>query len=385
MRGSVYRRGTTWTAHVSWRDGGHQRQVKKGGFRTRRDAEQHVAEVVARHRSMPAAHVERITVERFILDEWLPAKESALKPSTFASYQNTVSAYVLPRLGALRLDQVSGSNLNKLYSDLLTEGRTGASGTRGGLAPKTVRNIAGLLHKVFNDAIRWGRVAVNPCAAADPPRRPDAELRTWTPEQLGAFLTTASDDRHAAAWFLLATTGMRRGEVLGLRWTDLDLRAARVTITQTLSMAGDQPVLGSPKTTTGRRTIALDPATVAVLRHWRKTQSAERLSVGAGWNDHGLVVTEPDGRWVHPQVLTRRFHALLRRTDLPGIRLHDVRHSYATAAIDAGVPVKVLSQRLGHADIAVTLRIYAHVLPGDDEVAAHAVAARLLAREKAQP
>ena len=177
---------------------------------------------------------------------------------------------------------------------------------------------------------------------------------------------------------MLLTCGMRRGELLGLHWRDVDLSAARLTIRQTRGMVESRVEAGTPKTRSGARTIALDPATVAALKAWKSQQAADRLLMGDGWQDRdGLVVTEADGTPVHPQVLSRRFKAAAKRAGLPVIRLHDTRHSYATAALAAGVPVKVLSQRLGHADVTVTLRIYAHVMPGDDEAAAAQAAAVL--------
>lgn len=145
-----------------------------------------------------------------------------------------------------------------------------------------------------------------------------------------------------------------------------------------MTMVGDRPEVGTPKSAAGSRRVALDAATMAALRAWKAEQAAERLLMGAGWQGgHDLVATEPDGSAIHPQVFSRRFAAVVKRVGLPPIRLHDVRHSYATAALAAGVPVKVLSKRLGHADIAVTLRVYAHVMPGDDEAAAELVAAAL--------
>jgi len=222
---------------------------------------------------------------------------------------------------------------------------------------------------------------VNPCDAADQPRKATPEMRAWSSAELGRFITFTELGRGGGVWRLLATTGMRRGELLGLRWADIDLDAGRLTIRQTMTMVGDRPEVGSPKTSAGARRVSIDADTVTSLRAWRRAQAAERLMMGGGWQGgHNLVVTEPDGSPVHPQVLTRRFRSIAKQAGLPAVRLHDVRHSYATAALAAGVHVKTLSQRLGHADVAVTLRIYAHVLPGDDEAAAATVAAAIMGR-----
>lgn len=354
---------------------GPRSQQKRRGFRTIKIAEAERAKVLTETAQGTFVRASRATVERYLLDEWMPAKQPTLKPSTAATYEQMTRAYVVPRIGAVELGRVDGAMLNALYGELLANGRTGASGKRGGLSPKTVRNVHGMMHRAFKDAVRWRRLSVNPADAADQPKMATPEMKAWTSEDLGRFIQATSADRLAGAWRLLATTGMRRGELLGLRWSDVDLAAKRLRIVQTMTMTGDRPEVGTPKTRAGQRRVSLDEATLVGLKRWRKGQAEERLMMGAGWQgDHDLVVTEPDGTPVHPQVLTRRFQAITKQAGLPVIRLHDVRHSYATAALGAGVRVEVLSKRLGHADVGVTLRVYAHVLPGDDEDAANLVA-----------
>ncbi len=356
---------------------GKRQQMYRRGFATKKEAQaaqtHHLAEIDRGTFVRPA----RVTLERYLVDEWLPAKVSTLKPSTAASYALMTNSYVVPYIGGAELSKVDGAMLNVLYAKLLAEGRRGRSGVAGtGLAPKSVRNVHGMLHRAFKDAVRWRRVAVNPVDAADQPRKVSPEMSVWTVEQIRQFVDQAASGRSGAAWRVFAPTGMRRGEVLDLRWADVDPDAARLSIRQTVVEMSAGIVVGTPKSSAGVRTIALDPATVSALRRWRKTQLEERLLMGEGWlGDDDRVVTEPDGSAVHPNTLSRRFRMLCKVADLPAIRLHDVRHSYATAALSSGVNVKVLSKRLGHADIAVTLRVYAHVLPGDDEAAASAVAA----------
>jgi integrase len=186
------------------------------------------------------------------------------------------------------------------------------------------------------------------------------------------------EDRLYAAWMLFATTGMRRGEVAGLRWADVDLAAGRVSPRKPRVQVNYQVHVSEPKTAKGKRSLALDPATIAALKEHRVRQASERLAVGPGWRDSGLVFTWGDGRPLHPERFSRWFDRLARETGLPRIRLHDVRHSYATAALAAGVPAKVVSERLGHANIAITMDTYSHVLPGMDELAAATVARLIL-------
>jgi integrase len=210
-----------------------------------------------------------------------------------------------------------------------------------------------------------------------------SKLRIWWPaEQTRAFLTAVANDRLFAAWLLAATTGMRRGELLGLRWEDVDLEAGVVRVTQARVRAGNQVVAGEPKTARGRRTIALDPTTVAALRQYRKRRTEERLAAGPHYADSGLAFTMPGGTPIHPNRFSLWFRRHVRAAGLPAIRLHDMRHSYATAGLAAGVSPKVMSERLGHATVAFTLDTYTSALPAMDKSAADVVAGLILGTEE---
>ena len=365
-------RGTWYyVARVTATDGS-RRQMLRRGFPTKKAAEAAQALVLADQARGMFVRPVRVTIEAFLLDEWLPATRSKLRPSTANSYDRIIRLYVVPSLGAVQLTSVDGAMLNALYHRLLTEGRSAPRRELGaGLAPKTIRNVHTMLSKAFRDGMRWSRLQRNPCDAADPPSARTPEMKAWTAGELRTFTRATSEHRWAGIWALMATTGMRRGEILGLRWSDVDLTAGTVTIRSTRIRYGTTIVASSPKTARGNRTIAIGPATTAGLKAWKRTQTAERLLMGAGWQDTaGLVVTVADGTAPNPEAFSNLFQTLARRAGLRPIRLHDVRHSYATAALASGVPVKVVSQRIGHADITVTLKVYAHVMPGDDEDAA---------------
>jgi integrase len=182
----------------------------------------------------------------------------------------------------------------------------------------------------------------------------------------------------AAAWRLAALTGMRRGEVLGLRWADLDLDEGWLAVCQTLVVVDNQICVSQPKTARGRRRIALDPVTISALRGHRRAQAAERLVAGPGWSDTGLLFTHEDGRPLHPEYVRRLFDRHLRRVGLPRIRLHDLRHTHATLALQAGVHPKVVSERLGHTTVAITLDVYSHAIPALQQDAATTVADLLI-------
>jgi integrase len=351
---------------------GKRQQFKRRGFNTKKEALAAEAAVIDSQAKGVFVRPARVTLKDYLVDEWLPAKRATLRASTANSYERTIHLYVAPSIGNTQLADVDGAVLNAFYARLLDNGRTETRRKLGpGLSPKTVRNVHGMLSKAFRDGVRWGRLYRNPCDAADPPKGHAPEMKAWTAEEIRRFTVSTNSHRWAAIWALMLTTGMRRGEVLGLRWADVDLEAGTVSIRSTRIRYGTTIDTSTPKTARGNRTINVGPGVGALLRTWRKEQTADRLMMGAGWqNADDLVVTLADGSSPNPEAFSNLFHKLSKRAGLRPIRLHDLRHSYATAALAAGVPVKVVSQRLGHADIGVTLKVYAHVMPGDDEAAA---------------
>jgi integrase len=225
-------------------------------------------------------------------------------------------------------------------------------------------------------------VAQAPTVRRRLPRHAKPEMRTWSAPELASFLDQLRGDPLHAPILLAATTGMRRGEVLGLRWRDTDLDAGRVAVRQTLAAVRDVDgdrgrhvlVFGEPKTAKSRRTVPLPAQTVAVLRAHRKAQAAERLLAGADYGDQDLVFAEPDGAPIHPDKFRKRFEVRIGRSGLPPIRFHDLRHTYATLALRAGVHPKVVAEVLGHANISITLDTYSHAIPAMQESAAATVA-----------
>jgi integrase len=378
MRGSIRKRGSTYTY---WLDlppdpvTGKRRQKTKGGFRTKRECQAALNEAIMAMQTGTYVEASKRTVRSFLLDEWLPDREPPkLRATTYANYQTQIKTHVLPALGSVELQRLSPTQLNTFYRALLAGGRRDGQG----LAPKTVKNIHAIMHRALKDAVRWGYVVRNVADAVEPPKGHSPEMQVWTPEQLRIFLAHARTDRLYAAWLLVATTGMRRGELAGLRWADVDLDGGRVSPRRPRVVVNYTVEVSEPKTAKGRRSLALDAGTVAALRNHRRRQAEDRAVVGALWQDSGLVFTRPDGAPIHPDLISDWFERLAREAGLPKIRLHDVRHSYASAALAAGIPAKIVSERLGHATIAITMDTYSHVLPGLDEEAAETVARLIL-------
>lgn len=358
--------------------GGERRQTRRRGFATRRDAQRELTRVLTSVDERAYVEPKRQTVATFLTETWLPAVEHTIKPSTFESYRRNVRLHVSGRaIGRRQLQQLGPADLNALYALLLA----GEEEHRP-LSPRSVAYIATILHRALRDAVRWQAIVRNPADAADPPRpvgKP--EMKVWKAQELSRFLSGIAGDRLAGAWWLLATTGMRRGEVLGLRWQDVDLDAGRLLISRTLITTDVQRAgapgmaWGTPKTGKGRRQVALDPSTVSALRAHRTRQLQERLAVGSAYEDGDLVCCHEDGRPLHPKTFSYYFGRHVRRLGLPVIRLHDLRHTHATLALRAGVHPRVVQERLGHANVSVTLDTYSHVDMDMQAIAAARVAA----------
>ncbi len=276
---------------------------------------------------------------------------------------------MVPALGTIPLQRLSAEDLDNFYADLAA----GREGQRA-LAPKTIHAIHAMLHKALADAVRKGSVSRNVAALADPPKlssRKKPEMKVWDGSQLRQFLDGIDDHRLQPAFYLASSTGMRRGEILGLRWSDLDLEASRLSVRQAVISVAYELQVADVKTGSSRRTIDLDARTVALLRNWQSKQLQEQVLLGVAYQDHGLVFARPDGAPLHPDFFSQTFERLVARSGLPAIRLHDLRHTHATILLKARVPVKVVSERLGHASPAFTMTVYQHVLPGMQAEAAN--------------
>ena len=295
----------------------------------------------------------RMPVGTFLLDQWLPAIRPTIKPSTYSGYEAIVRNHILPNLGSVVLRKIRAETINAFYGHLLASGHA-INGA--GLTASSVIRVHAVLRRAMRDAVRWGYLKENPATRADPPKqkmRVD-QMNTWTAGELTKFLEESSADKDRYLWLLLAMTGMRRGEVLGLRWQDLDLANGVITVRQTVTAIGGKRVFSTPKTSRGRRVVALDASTVSALRRWRQQHSK---------NPSDLVFAERDGTPLFGPGVTKRFNRIVERAKLPRIRLHDLRHTHATLALQLGIHPKIVSERLGHSTVALTLDIYSHATP----------------------
>lgn len=363
---------------------GKRRQKWHGGFRTRKEAE--AARIEILHAMNTGTYVEptTTTLAEWVHRTWLPLIAGRVKPSTLDSYRRNLELHVLPVLGHRQIRQLTPTMLSQLYGDLLASGN---KVTGEGLNAKTVRYIHTIVHKVLADAVDLGVVAANVADRAKPPRpraAPPNELKSWTPDELHRFLELIEGHRLEAAWHLAALTGMRRCEILGLRWQDVDLDNRRLSVRQTLVAVGYELAWSTPKTHQAR-TIDLDPGTVERLRRHRERQLEDRAEWGNGYQDRDLVFCKEDGSPIHPHTFSQAFERIVARTDLPRIPLHGLRHTHATIGLMLGVPAKVVTERLGHEDVAFTLKQYAHVIPGMQADAARLIAAAVADQPNEEP
>lgn len=385
MRGSVTKRGASWSFVVDRGIDpatGRRRQQRRSGFRTRKEAEAALRSTISA--LTDGTFVERTdeTVDEY-LTSWLAGLTAGhrVKPKTAQSYSECV-ARLRPELGAIRLQALRAVDIERAYATLLTTG--GRRGT--GLHPRTVLHTHRALHTALASAERLGLVARNVARNVALPSIPasDSVDNVWTSDELRRFLESSAEEPLYPAFVLAATTGMRRGEVAALRWIDVDLDRALVRVEQSVIPVGGELVFSPPKTKKGVRQVSLDGGTIAVLRAHRRRQAERQLAAGSAWVETGRVFTREDGSHLHPDVLSKRFDRWVRRAGLPRITFHGLRHTWATMAMEKGIHTKVVSERLGHANISVTLDIYSKVRPAMDAHAAETVAADLFAPRAAE-
>lgn len=351
---------------------GKRRQLQRSGFRTKKEAEAALQRVLQEVADGTAAARSAEELGPFIA-EWLETQRQHLKETTWESYRVAVER-IDQHLGRRPLRDLSPLEIEAFYARLSESGARSAKP----LAPKSVRNTHVVLRKALADAERLGMVARNAAGAAKPPTSRPPEQQTWDSDQIVHFFESVAEDRLVAAYVLAATTGMRRGEVLGLRWSDVDLDACQLAIRQTLTTVNYQPVIATPKSKRSVRVIYLDDHTVEALRLHRRQQLNERQALPGTWDDsHDLVFRDEVGEPLNPDWFSREFRRRVDASGLPSIRFHDLRHSYATLALKAGVHPKIVSERLGHATVGITLDLYSHVTPAIARDAADVVAARI--------
>jgi integrase len=362
---------------------GRRRQLKRSGFETRVTAEAALDEV--RRRLGTGFDVDDKETVGEWLESWFEAKR-LLRPTTARTYRGHITMYLVPHLGEIPLEKLRAAHIAAMYRSI----EAGNATRRQPVGPTTMRRIHATLRVALNAALRQQRLTVNPALHVElpPPSRP--RVRPWEPAELGTFLDFAASDRLGALYELIAMTGLRRGEAVGLTWDDIDVEGGHLTVRRQLVQLGHEVRVGRPKTKSGEdRVVELPAATIGVLLAHRLRQDTDKQAWGKAWQAspcllgeqlrpvvlQGLAFTREDGSPLHPEFVTRHFQLLASQAGLRRIRLHDLRHGAASLRLAAGVPIEVVSKILGHSSIALTADTYSHLLKGVGRQAAEAASA----------
>jgi len=335
---------------------------------TRQDAERERVRLL--HELNTGAYVEPAheTVAVF-LRRWLDGyQRMKVSAKTFERYAEIVDKQLIPALGHYQLAKLKPLQIQGYYAKALETGRRDG---KGGLSPQTVLHHHRVLRAALRRAVMWGLLGINPADAVEPPRPTRKETRVLSDSDAATLLRAVEPTRHYVPTLLALTTGMRRGEILGLRWADLDLDAGTLAVRQTLEQTRAGLRFKEPKTQKSRRLVPLASIAIEALRAHRGTQVASRLALGVVYQDSDLVFPAPDGQPWNPGSFSAAFIKLAVDARLPRLRFHDLRHSHATQLLRLGIHPKIVSERLGHATTGITLDLYSHVVPGmqDDAVA----------------
>jgi integrase len=371
VRGHIRKRGHRWLVVVyHGRDAEGKKRYRWFSHPTRRTAEGHLTQLLAQAQAGDGLPPSRLKLSQF-LESWLSDyAEGHVGPTTLAGYRIIVRRHLVPALGHVPLSRLTAQTIQGYLTRMLQSGRSST----------TALHHYRLLHQALKHAYRWGLIARNPADLVDAPSMRKAPMRVWDEEQTRLFLAEARRSSRFYALYLTAVlTGMRRGELLGLRWRDVDMLLGTISVQQTFYRLGKQQLFQEPKTQTSRRRVDLPQALVAELAALRKEQQRLSALLGDEYKDHDLVFAQSNGKPLHGGNLSRRdFPAIQKNAKLPRIRFHDLRHCHATQLLRAGVNPKVVQERLGHATPAFTLAVYSHTLPGMQAAAAQTLADRLL-------
>ena len=367
MIGSIRQRskGTWQLRYDGPPDGtGKRRFVSETVKGNKKEAEKVLRERLAAIENGGYVARDKETVATF-MDRWLEtyaATNTTLR--TQEGYRGNIGRYIKPSIGGISLQNLTGQQIQGMYSGMLEQG----------LSARTTLHTHRVLRKALADAVRWGLLPRNVADAATPPRPERKQTNMWDAEDIDRFLVAAEISRFRDFYRLSVLTGMRRSELAGLKWDHVDLVGGRISVVSTLQrIPGHGLVDGQPKTSRSRRSIALYQEAVGVLHEIRGRQIESRLAIGELWRQKGYVFTQADGSPIDPESVTKDFCAIVRKAHLPHLTLHGLRHAHATLALTAHVNPKIVSERLGHSSIAVTMDIYSRVLPGMQAEAAQAV------------
>lgn len=349
--GSIYRRKDgRWAASITLEN--HRRKTFYG--KTRKEVQEKLNAALHEQKQGTLATGKQQTLASY-LKHWLEeVHRPTIRLSSYDKYRKLLVRHILPELGHLQVQKLGAQQVQALYSRKLKEG----------LAPSTIHVIHAILHKALENAVRWGLVARNICDLVSPPHQEYQEIQPLTLKQAKQLLEHARGHRLEVLLTLAITTGMRRGELIGLRWNDINFEDQSLSIHRTVDrISGYGYVESEPKTARSRRRIMLPSFVVLALQEQRTRQADARLKANEAWQENDLVFSNNHGGFLHPTHMYIAFQKLLKDAGLPPMRFHDLRHSAATILVAMGINIKIVQELLGHSSAALTLNVYGHVFP----------------------
>jgi integrase len=349
----------------------------------KKDAEKRLAELLHQLDNGTFIKPGKTTLAEY-LERWLEDYAwPNLAPRTAEGYEHIINRHLIPALGNIPLTQLKPEHLQRYYSEKLSKGRCDGN---GGLSPRTVRHHHVTIHGALESAVKWGLLSRNVADGVSPPRCQRPEWHTLSEDDIHTFLNAAQKTPYFALFHTALYSGMRRSELLALRWSDIDLLLCQVYVTRTLHHLRDGSIVfRAPKTAKGRRMVALSPSATSVLREHKEKQKLDRVMLGIPLKDDDLVFSDLEGKALLPNTVTHAWTKLVRRTGLKEIRLHDARHSHASLMLKAGTHPKIVQERLGHSSVTITLDTYSHIVPGLQEAAAESFDKLLNGRRENEP
>jgi integrase len=367
MKGSVYKRGKTYSISVNlYKDENNEWvRVQKGGFRTKREADAYLTDLISKANRGEFAEYENMRVGEF-LKLWLEQYcKHNLKSSTYANRKNLIEARIIPKIGHYQIEDLKPIHFSKFYNELHDHG----------YSSDYIHTMHSVLRTAFRYAVKWQLASKYMMENVDAPKlNKTKQLQTWTLEQASTFLKFTekieNDYRHII-YVLAIFTGMRKGEILGLRWSDIDFENRKLQVVQTVYKAlKNAPAIQSTKTAGSMRSISIPENVIQELKIHKRKQLELRFKFGKAYQNNDLVCPRLDGSPMDPRAVNEHFSECVKKSKLPKIRFHDLRHTHATIMLKLGEHPKVVSERLGHKDVNITLNTYSHVLPDMQEDAA---------------
>lgn len=361
MRGHVRKRGKKWAivVDIGYDENGKRKQKWFSGYNTKKEAEKDLANIINKVENGQLSDTKNMCVKEY-LEHWLEEyAKNNVSHTTFEKYQYSVKK-AIPYIGHLKLTNLKPLHIQKLFNDL----------SKTGLSSSSCAAYYRALNTALNMAVKWQIISNNPCSSINSPKENNKKMNVLTQNEVNYLLGQIKDRPIYPVVLLAVSCGLRRGEILGLQWANIDFINSTLYIENNLTQSSSKIELGETKTSTGKRAVALPNSVLKELKEIRKQQKENKLMLGQDYEDNDYVCTWPDGKIFRPDYITKAFPKLLKEFDLPQVRFHDLRHTHATLLLRQGIHPKVVQERLGHSNISITLDTYSHILPDMQKEAA---------------